>query len=161
MQIKQTKQASHSFRLHVLLAVASILLAQLGYSKSLENVDRAGVGIKGYDPVAYFTDNKPMLGVSQFQSTFDGVIYYFNSAAHKEVFDANPGKYAPQFGGFCAYGVSKGSTVSIDPAAFQIVDGRLLLQYSTGIRETFNKDSAGNLKRADANWILLLEKKGK
>lgn len=161
MQIKQTKQAPHIFRLHVLLALAFILSAQFGFSKSLENVDRAGLGIKGYDPVAYFTDNAPVLGSSQFQSTFDGVIYHFNSAAHKEAFDAKPEKYAPQFGGFCAYGVSKGSTVSIDPAAFQIVDGRLLLQYSTGIRETFNKDSAGNLKKADANWILLLDKKGK
>lgn len=161
MQIKQTKQAPHIFRLHVLLALAFILSAQFGFSKSLENVDRAGLGIKGYDPAAYFTDNAPVLGSSQFQSTFDGVIYHFNSAAHKEAFDAKPEKYAPQFGGFCAYGVSKGSTVSIDPAAFQIVDGRLLLQYSTGIRETFNKDSAGNLKKADANWILLLDKKGK
>jgi len=161
MQIKQTKQAPHSFRLHVFLAMAFILSAQFGFSKSLENVDRTGLGIKGYDPVAYFTDNAPILGSSQFQTTFDGVIYHFNSAAHKEAFDANPEKYAPQFGGFCAYGVSKGSTVSIDPAAFQIVDGRLLLQYSRGIRETFNKDSVGNLKKADANWILLLDKKGK
>ena len=152
MKNNLTKQVPHSFR-SIILVLALFLTAPFAFSKSLENVDRAGVGIKGYDPVAYFTDNAPILGSSQFQSTFDGVIYHFNTASHKEAFDANPEKYAPQFGGFCAYGVSKGKTVSIDPAAFQIVDGRLLLQYNTGIRETFNK--------ADANWILLLDTKGK
>jgi YHS domain-containing protein len=131
------------------------------FSKSLENVDSHGVGIQGYDPVAYFADNKPEKGIAQFQSSHEGVIYYFASAEHKATFDSNPTKFVPQFGGFCAYGVSKGSAVEIDPTAFQIVDGRLLLQYSHGVLEKFNKDSAGNLKKADANWPVLLEKKGK
>ena len=121
MKNNLTKQVPHSFR-SIILVLALFLTAPFAFSKSLENVDRAGVGIKGYDPVAYFTDNAPILGSSQFQSTFDGVIYHFNTASHKEAFDANPEKYAPQFGGFCAYGVSKGKTVSIDPAAFQIVE---------------------------------------
>ena len=89
------------------------------------------------------------------------MIYYFASADHQALFDASPAKYVPQFGGFCAYGVSKGSAVEIDPTAFQIVDGRLLLQYSHGILEKFNKDTVGNLKKADANWGALVEKKGK
>ena len=146
---------------HLFLAFALLAGITVSYSKSLENIDSHGVGIQGYDPVAYFTDAKPLKGTSQFQSKYEGVIYYFASADHQALFDASPAKYVPQFGGFCAYGVSKGSAVEIDPTAFQIVDGRLLLQYSHGILEKFNKDTVGNLKKADANWGALVEKKGK
>lgn len=146
---------------HLFLTLAFMTGMTVSHAKSLENVDSHGVGIQGYDPVAYFTDNKPVKGTMQFQSSHDGVTYYFTSADHQELFSANPDKYAPQFGGFCAYGVSKGSAVEIDPTAFQIVDGRLLLQYSHGVLEKFNKDTAGNLKKADTNWISLVEKKGK
>ena len=148
-------------RTHLFLAFALLAVITVSYSKSLENIDSHGVGIQGYDPVAYFTDAKPLKGTSQFQSKYEGVIYYFASADHQALFDASPAKYVPQFGGFCAYGVSKGSAVEIDPTAFQIVDGRLLLQYSHGILEKFNKDTVGNLKKADANWGALVEKKGK
>lgn len=146
---------------YLLIAFALIAMAPFSYSKSLENIDSHGVGIQGYDPVAYFSDNRPMKGIAQFQSSYEGVHYYFASADHLALFVANPSKFTPQFGGFCAYGVSKGSIVEIDPTAFQIVDGRLLLQYSHGIMEKFNKDSVGNLKKADENWLILVEKKGK
>jgi YHS domain-containing protein len=136
--------------------LASSLLA-----KELVNVNSKGIGIRGYDPVAYFIDGKPEKGLPQFISSMNGVTYLFASAEHKSAFDANPSKYSPQYGGFCAYGVSKGSLVEIDPAAFQIVEGKLLLQYSKGILEKFNKDQAACLSKADANWIVLLEKKGK
>jgi YHS domain-containing protein len=130
-------------------------------AKSLLNVDRSGVGIKGYDPVAYFTENKAVKGNAQFQSKADGVIYYFASAENKAAFDTNPAKYEPQFGGFCAWAVSRGYTASIDPNAFQIVNGRLLLQYSLNVRKDFSADTEGNLKKADANWPSIIEKKGK
>ena len=143
------------------LVISLLISSSYAFSKSLENVDSHGVGIQGYDPVAYFTDQKPVKGTAQFQSSYEGVIYYFASAEHKAAFEGAPASYVPQFGGFCAYGVSKGSVVEIDPTAFQIVDGRLLLQYSHGVLEKFNKDGAANLKKADANWPVLLEKKGK
>src|SRR5690349_18893041 len=94
------------------------------FAKSLVNVDSDGIAIKGYDPVAYFTDDKAVKGDSKFQSSYDGAIYYFVGAEHKSAFDANPAKYTPQFGGFCAFAVSKNSTAPILPEAFQIVDGR-------------------------------------
>jgi YHS domain-containing protein len=144
------------FALFCLLLSNSSLLA-----KTLVNVDRSGVGIRGYDPVAYFTDGKAEKGFPQFSSTADGVTYLFTSADHKAAFDANPSKYEPRFGGYCAYGVSRGSLVEIDPSAFQIVNGELLLQYSKGIMVKFNKDAAANLQKADQNWPTLLEKKGK
>jgi YHS domain-containing protein len=143
------------------ITTALLTLASAAFAKDLVNVNWSGVAIKGYDPVAYFTDGKPVKGDAQFQSTYQGAIYEFASAAHRAAFDKAPAKYAPQFGGFCAYAVSQGHTASISPEAFQIVDGRLLLQYDLGVRDKFNQDTAANLKKADANWPGLAEAKGK
>jgi YHS domain-containing protein len=146
---------------NILLFVFLLALSPVAFAKSLSNVDGSGVGIQGYDPVAYFTDNKAVKGDAQFQSTANGVVYWFASADHKAAFDANPAKYEPLFGGFCAWAVSKGYTAQVDPNAFQVVDGRLFLQYSLKIRDGFSKDTAGNLKKAEANWPGIVEKKGK
>ncbi len=125
------------------------------------NVDGNGLAIQGYDPVGYAIDNKPVKGDGNFQSVYQGGTYRFASAEHKALFDKEPAKYAPQFGGFCAYGVSQGHTVASDPTVFEIVDGRLLLQYGGGARDAFNHDQAGNLKKADVNWSGIVEKKAK
>ncbi|MGH8047800.1 MAG: YHS domain-containing (seleno)protein [Chthoniobacterales bacterium] len=145
----------------LIIALVALALPFAASAKDLVNVNWSGVAIKGYDPVAYFTDGKAVKGDSKFQSTDKGAIYYFASAAHKAAFDKEPAKYEPQFGGFCAFAVSKNSTAAITPEAFQIVDGRLLLQYDLSIREKFSADTAGNLKKADANWPGIVEKKGK
>jgi YHS domain-containing protein len=130
-------------------------------AQSLQNLDKSGLAIKGYDPVAYFTENAAVKGDPQFTATFEGATYRFASKENQSRFESSPAKYAPQFGGFCAWAVSQGYTASIDPKAFQIVDGRLLLQYSTGVREDFSKDALGNLKKADANWPGIVAKKGR
>ncbi len=141
--------------------LVALVFVSTASAKALVNIDKSGVGIQEHDPVAYFTDNKPVKGSAQFQSAFNGVTYYFASAQNKTTFDANPAKYEPQFGGFCAWAVSRGYTASIDPKAFQIVNERLLLQYNLGVRKNFNQDPEGNLKKADANWPSIVEKKGK
>lgn len=128
-------------------------------TKSLLNLDKNGVAIQGYDPVAFFTQNKPVKGNAQFQSSYKGATYYFASAEDKASFDAAPAKYEPQFGGFCAYGVSQGHLAPIKIEATQIVNGRLLMQYDLDIKGKFNKDQAGNLQKADQNWPGLVEKK--
>jgi YHS domain-containing protein len=125
------------------------------------NLDKQGIAIQGYDPVAYFTQNKPVQGNPKFLSRYQGATYYFASGEDKATFDANPTKYEPSFGGFCAYGVSRNKLVEIDVEAFQIVDGRLLLQYSKGVQKDFNKDTKGNLTKADMNWSALSERKSK
>jgi YHS domain-containing protein len=142
-------------------AIMALALISTASAKTLVNVDRSGVAIKGYDPVAYFTDKKAVKGNAQLQSNVGGVIYYFASAENKAAFDADAAKYQPQFGGFCAWAVSRGYTAPIDPNAFQIVNGRLLLQYSLKVRTDFSLDTEGNLKKADANWPSIVEKKGK
>ena len=145
------------------LVVATLALSLFAQtpSKTLLNLDKTGVAIQGYDPVAFFTDSKPVKGDQKILIKHDGAIYFFASKEHKDLFKANPAKYTPEFGGYCAYGVSRNKLVEIDVDAFQIVDGKLLLQYSKGVRDDFNKDTKGNLAKADANWVGLLDKKGK
>ena len=130
-------------------------------TKTLLNLDKNGVAIQGYDPVAFFSQNRPVKGDAKFQSSYKGATYYFASAEDKAAFAAAPAKYEPQFGGFCAYGVANGKTVPIKVQAFQIVNGRLLLQYDFDTRDKFNKDQSGNLAKADQNWPGLVEKKGR
>lgn len=146
-----------------LLALAAFAAAAVvsAADKSLLNLDKDGVAIQGYDPVAFFTVKAPVKGSPGFTSEFRGAKYRFHSAKNKAAFDADPARYEPQFGGFCAFGVSRGRLVEIDVTATQIVDGRLLLQYSPGVRDDFTKDAAGNLKKADAHWPKLVEKRGK
>src|SRR5215470_13173865 len=145
------------FRAFVLLASLSALAA----AKDLQNLDRDGVAIQGYDPVAFFADHKPVKGSAQFQSDYHGAKYYFASAGHKAAFDKMPAQYEPQFGGYCAYGASKGKTAPVKIEAWQIVNGRLLMQYDLDVKGKFNSDSQGNLSKADKNWPGLVEKLGK
>ena len=130
-------------------------------AKELNNLDRSGFALQGYDPVAFFTDNRPVRGDQQFQAQFHGATYYFASAEHKATFEKEPAKYEPQFGGFCAYGTSRGKTVPIKIEAWQIVNGRLLMQYDLDVKGKFNSDPQGNLQKADQNWPGLVEKLGK
>jgi len=147
----------------VLLSIIAgcLTISALAQTKTLLNVDSAGVAVQGYDPVAFFTDGKPVKGDSQFVSKRDGAIYFFSSKEHRDQFNANPSKYEPAFGGYCAYGVSRNRLVEIDVDAFQIVDDKLLLQYSKSVRDTFNKDTKGNLTKANSNWPALVANKGK
>ena len=147
--------------LSLIVATLALQLFAQTSSKTLLNLDKTGVAIQGYDPVAFFTDNKPVKGDQKFLLKHDGAIYFFASKEHKDLFKADPAKYTPEFGGYCAYGVSRNKLVEIDVDAFQIVDGKLLLQYSKGVRDDFNEDTKGNLAKANANWVGLLDKKGK
>jgi YHS domain-containing protein len=115
-----------------------------------------GIGIKGYDPVAYFTQNKAVKGNKENEVAFDGVTYYFSSAANKEEFKKNPGKYEPQYGGWCAYAMGKdGAKVEVDPGTFKLIDGKLFLFYNQFFNNTlksWNKDESNLHRNADANW---------
>ncbi|HSC40545.1 MAG TPA: YHS domain-containing (seleno)protein [Chitinophagaceae bacterium] len=115
-----------------------------------------GIGDQGYDPVAYFTENKAVKGSKDNAVVYEGVTWYFSSPANKELFKKNPGKYEPAYGGWCAYAMgAKGEKVSVDPATFKITDGRLYLFYNRFFKNTlpeWNKDEAHLKKNADANW---------
>jgi YHS domain-containing protein len=116
------------------------------------NRTRGGVGIHGYDPVAYFTESRPVEGSASFEHEFDGTRYRFVSEANRAAFAGAPERYVPQYGGFCAWAVSRGYTADIDPNAWRIVDGKLYLNYSTRVQRTWEQDVEGNISRADAHW---------
>ena len=122
---------------------------------------RTDTAINGYDSVAYFTQNAAVKGQDAHTYEWNGAKWKFSTAANLELFKSAPEKYAPQYGGYCAYGVSRNKLVEIDVEASQVVDGKLLLQYSKGVRDDFNKDVKGNLAKASANWTGLVDKKGK
>jgi YHS domain-containing protein len=129
------------------------LIAKDGYQlRNLVNVDAAGVAIGGYDPVAYFTDSRPLTGDAAIESTYQGATYRFASASHKALFDSDPERYAPRFGGFCGYAASINKVSPVNPEIWQIVDGRLVLQHTQEAYRLFNKDAQTNYHKAEQNW---------
>ena len=123
--------------------------AKNGY---LNNINNKGVAIEGYDPVAYFTDNKPVKGDSEFSAEYNGATYWFVSAEHQRLFNSQSQKYAPQYGAFCGYAVSIGKLRPVDPKIYQIENGRLILQHTKEAYHLFNKDLKTSIEKADQNW---------
>jgi len=136
---------------------ASLLLATSLIADSI-NTNWRGLAIKGYDPVAYFTDAKPVEGKSGFTFEWQDAKWRFASAEHRDMFAKEPERFAPQFGGYCAWAVSQGYTAGIDPDAWKIVDGKLYLNYSPEIQEKWAQDIPGNIVKAEANWPKLRDK---
>ena len=117
-----------------------------------------GVAIKGYDPVAYHKGGEPVKGSSKFELDWMDARWRFASAEHRDLFKSDPEKYAPQYGGYCAWAVSQGTTAGVDPKkAWRIVEGKLYLNYNVDIQKKWAKDIPGNIKKADANWPGVLE----
>ena len=112
-----------------------------------------GAAIRGYDTVAYFTLNKPVKGQKSFSVSYRGVNWHFSSEQNKQLFLANPKKYAPQYGGHCAFAMANDNLVSVDPKAFTIVDDKLYLNYSLAVRKRWVKDIPGYIADADENWV--------
>lgn len=129
--------------------------------KTLVNVNDDGVALEGHDPVAYFTVGKPVAGDPAIDAVYNGARYFFSSKENRETFERAPAHYAPAFGGFCGYAASINKISPVDVTIFQIINDRLVLQHTPKAYELFNEDPQGSLKRADANWPGLLEKKGK
>jgi YHS domain-containing protein len=130
------------------------LLAQ----KAPLNLDRAQLAVHGYDVVAYFTDGAPVRGRPEFSHQWQGATWRFANAAHRDEFVRAPERYAPQFGGYCAWAVSQGYTADIDPEAWKIVEGKLYLNYSKKVQRTWEQDIPGNIAKAIANWPGVLSK---
>jgi len=144
--------------LSIALVITGIVLhAQDGAALRTKhfNLDK-GVALLGYDAVAYMKQSKAVKGSKDFTSNYNGVTYYFATAADRDEFNKNPAMYEPQYGGWCAYAMGKkGEKVSIDPGTFKIVNGKLYLFYNKYFNNTltdWNKDEANLKTKADANW---------
>lgn len=111
-----------------------------------------GLAVHGYDVVAYFTAGKPVAGSAKHSIVHKAATYRFSSQANLDAFKANPAKYEPAYGGYCAYGVAVGAKFDGDPRYWKIVDGKLYLNLDANIAAAFNKDVSGNIKKANNNW---------
>lgn len=118
---------------------------------------QSDTAILGYDPVAYFVDGKPEAGSDTFVYTWMGAKWKFASQAHLDLFKADPAKYAPQYGGYCAYGVAKDNLVTIEPDKFTVLNNKLYLNYSADVQEKWLKDPQGYIKTADSKFDTLLK----
>jgi YHS domain-containing protein len=139
------------YRLTVMVFTA-LLMFLTGPIFAGQFFERNNLAIDGYDPVAYFTEQKPVKGSSEFRSDFHGSTFQFASAAHRDAFVGNPEKFVPQYGGYCAYGMAKGYKAKIDPAAFTVVGDKLYLNYSETVRSQWLTDIPGYIRKADVNW---------
>ncbi len=142
---------------------ANPLLASAAYaldetSTASVNVEQGNVILKGYDAVAYFTQNAAVKGDKKFSVSHDGATYYFASAGNMKLFVANPGKYAPQYGGFCAMGVALGKKLDVDPSQFIVHNNKLYLNVNADVFKVFTKDVDGNVAKAETNWPSLKDK---
>ncbi|MBM3465877.1 MAG: YHS domain protein [Armatimonadetes bacterium] len=136
-------------------AFVSALLAAALAARSLVdpiNQNRRGVAIKGYDPVAYFSHSRAAKGSPQFPHQWMGAAWWFSSAQNRDLFAAGPAKFAPQYGGYCAWAVSNNYTAGIDPQAWRIIDGKLYLNYSRSVQQMWLEDVNQRIAAADRNW---------
>ena len=142
----------------LLLTLTATLLPFAAFAGDATNIDGRGIAIHGHDPVAYFVEGKPVIGKPEHKATVGAATYWFASEANLQTFKADPSKYEPQYGGYCAYGVAQGYKPDIDPAAFRIVDGKLYLNLSPAVQKRWQEDVPGFISRANQNWSALKNK---
>jgi YHS domain-containing protein len=133
----------------------AVLLFAAGFAAAAwagEFFEKNGAAIRGYDPVAYFNEGKPVRGSAEHKATYKGSEFHFASRANRDAFAADPARYAPQYGGFCAFGTAGGYKAAIDPAAFTVVDGKLYLNYNRDVQKQWRADVPGMVAKADRNW---------
>ena len=141
-----------------LAALAAITLGASAVKPPVNTGASGDLAIKGYDVVAYFSDGAATKGDPRFTHRWNGATWQFATSRNRKLFASHPEKYAPQFGGYCAWAVSRGYTADVDPEAFRIVDGKLYLIYSTAVERRWEQDIPGNITRAQSNWPAVLSK---
>jgi len=147
-----TSKAVKLMLMVICLAIVPFALVLAEGDIKLVATDTAGVAIKGYDTVAYFTEGKAMKGNSEFAFSWHDAQWLFANARHREIFASDPERYAPQFGGFCSNGLSKGKVVAADPEQWTIVDGKLYIKFSRAARDNWRQDKAVKIMKAKENW---------
>jgi YHS domain-containing protein len=134
------------------LTFAVVLLVAAMAASAGEFFEKDGVALRGYDPVSYFSEGKPQRGLPAHSYVYKGSRFHFASAENQRLFSDDPGRYAPQFGGFCAYGTAQGYKVSTQPDAFAVVNGRLYLNYNREVVKIWQQDVPGNIALAEEKW---------
>lgn len=135
-----------------------LLYTSCSYGQKAEVFVTRNGAIDGYDPVAYFTKSKAVEGKDYYTYRWKGADWYFSSRENLDTFEATPDKYAPRYGGYCAYAVSQGYTAKIDPDAWSIVEGRLYLNYNKSVQKKWEAAQEELIKQADDKWPKVLDK---
>ncbi len=132
--------------------LALVFSTFLSHAQSTEVFSNKKGAVNGYDVVAYFTESKPVVGDTKYSTKWKEATWYFASKQNLEAFKANPEKYAPQYGGYCAYGTSQGHKAPTDPEAWTIVDGKLYLNYNKEVKKKWNKNQKELIEQANSEW---------
>ncbi|HEX3934214.1 MAG TPA: YHS domain-containing (seleno)protein [Puia sp.] len=137
-----------------------IILAVIGHvhAQKTEVYSPGGKAIKGYDPVAFFTDSKPVMGADSLSYSWNGATWLFSNRGNLQRFKADPEKYAPQYGGYCAYGTSQGHKAPSEIDTWTILNDKLYFNYNQKVKEIWVKDEAANIQKADKQWPELKNK---
>ena len=143
----KTKHSLAGLLAFLIFAASNVSFAGLD-TETNEN----GVILGGYDAVSYFTENAAVEGSAEFTAVHNNAIYYFSSSDNRDLFNANPEKYAPQYGGFCAYGAAIGAKFPVDPTVFAIVDNKLYVNNSANVSKLWNAKQAKAIELADQKW---------
>jgi len=143
-----------AFTIALVFGLASAAHALTPVNKTL----LGSLAVDGYDAVAYFTEGKPVEGSKEYTHDWNGATWRFASAANRDRFAAEPAKYAPQYGGYCAWAVAHGYTADADPEAWAVVDGKLYLNYDKKVQAKWQQDVPGLIAKANENWPKLLAK---
>jgi len=135
------------------LATSALLVSSLTFAANIQvNANSNDLAIKGYDTVSYFTKGAPTKGSDKFTAAFNGAVYQFSSANNRNLFQANPSKYAPQYGGFCAMGVALNKKLDTDPTAWHIRGDKLYLNLNKAVQKKWSTDIPGYIETAQVNW---------
>jgi len=139
--------------LKTFLAVSILAASSLTFASDIDmNADVNDLAIKGYDPVSYFNNTQPQVGNANYTATYKGGIYRFSTEKNRDIFNSNPAEYAPQYGGFCAFGVSMDKKFDTDPLAWKIVDNKLYLNLNKSVQKKWLTDVPSYLSTANESW---------
>jgi YHS domain-containing protein len=137
---------------NVVLLIAVLVSAGSIYAQSSVVFETGEGAIRGYDPVAYFKEGKPVVGLKEHVFKWNGASWYFSSKENLKLFQEKPELYAPQYGGYCAYGTAEGHKAPTQPDAWTIVNDKLYLNYNKNVQKDWKSDQAEFIRKADLNW---------
>jgi YHS domain-containing protein len=143
--------------LFIALAALAVASSAVARDSAIYTGTFSSTAVGGYDPVAYFTENKPVKGNSKISTDYKGAKWYFSSAENRDKFVAAPTQYEPQYGGYCAWAVSQGKTASGDPKFWKVVNNKLYLNYDADVQKKWETNIPDFIQKANANWPKVLE----
>jgi len=141
--------------LAVIATLATLFVSNVNAENVSVNTDKNSVTLAGHDAVAYFTENAPVKGSEKYTAVYQDAIYRFSSAKNRDTFNANPSKYAPQYGGFCAFGAKLGQKFEVDGKAFEVLNGKLYVNKNAKVYDLWSSDKVSNISIANKKWEII------